>query len=462
MHNKTLAKIRKILYNKIIKTNECKQQIEKKGKNVKKKKIKKILTVLVATTLLGGCGSSAASQQTSTEALSENISEEATETTAGGGQTGTVELKVWAEENQLEVMQKMIDSFEENYAGQATFDITLEAMADVDTKKYLLDDVHNGADVFSFPDDQLDSMVAGGALDVVTDEAIKSANLEEAVNASMVNDTLYAYPMTADNGYFLYYDKNYFSPEEVTSLDSILAKCQQGGKKMSMDVTSGWYLYSFFGNTGLEMGLNDDGITNHCNWNATEGNITGVDVAQALLAITQNPGFAAMSDGDFIEGAKNGTVVAGVSGTWNAKTMEEIWGKDYGACKLPTYTCKGQQIQMSSFKGYKMLGVNYYSKNKEWAHKLAAWMTNEENQTLRFNELNVGPANANVASSDAVKQVPAIVAVMEQAQYGTLQRIGNSYWTPCVRFAEKIVAGNPANIPLQELVDELASGISAS
>lgn len=109
-----------------------------------------------------------------------------------------------------------------------------------------------------------------------------------------------------------------------------------------------------------------------------------------------------------------------------------------------------------------MLGVNYYSKNKEWAHKLAAWMTNEENQTLRFNELNVGPANANVASSDAVKQVPAIVAVMEQAQYGTLQRIGNSYWTPCVRFAEKIVAGNPANIPLQELVDELASGISAS
>ena len=170
---------------------------------MKKKKIKKILTVLVATTLLGGCGNSAASQQTSTEALSENISEEATETAAGGGQTGTVELKVWAEENQFEVVQKMIDSFEENYAGQATFDITLEAMADADTKKYLLDDVHNGADVFSFPDDQLDSMVAGGALDVVTDEAIKSANLEEAVNASMVNDTLYAYPMTADNGYFL-------------------------------------------------------------------------------------------------------------------------------------------------------------------------------------------------------------------------------------------------------------------
>ena len=58
-----VAKIRKILYNYIIKTSECKQQIEKKGKNVKKKKIKKILTVLVATTLLGGCGNSAASRE---------------------------------------------------------------------------------------------------------------------------------------------------------------------------------------------------------------------------------------------------------------------------------------------------------------------------------------------------------------------------------------------------------------
>ena len=30
-----------------------------------------------------------------------------------------------------------------------------------------------------------------------------------------------------------------------------------------------------------------------------------------------------------------------------------------------------------------MAGVNYYSKHKDWALKLADWMTNEENQKLR-------------------------------------------------------------------------------
>ena len=37
---------------------------------------------------------------------------------------------------------------------------------------------------------------------------------------------------------------------------------------LTMDWSSGWYLYSFFGNTGLDFGVNDDGVTNHCNWNA--------------------------------------------------------------------------------------------------------------------------------------------------------------------------------------------------
>ena len=44
-----------------------------------------------------------------------------------------------------------------------------------------------------------------------------------------------------------------------------------------------------------------------------------------------------------------------------------------GAVKLPTYTCAGQQIQMASFTGYKMMGVNAYSKHKDWALKLADW-----------------------------------------------------------------------------------------
>ena len=51
-------------------------------------------------------------------------------------------------------------------------------------------------------------MVAGGALYPVPNaDKVKKANVEGAIDAATVNDTLYAYPMTADNGYFLYYNK---------------------------------------------------------------------------------------------------------------------------------------------------------------------------------------------------------------------------------------------------------------
>ena len=117
---------------------------------------------------------------------------------------------------------------------------------------------------------------------------------------------------------------------------------------------------------------------------------------------------------------------------------------------------------MSSFTGYKMMGVNAYSKYPEWAAKLADWLTNEENQTIRFEERNQGPSNTSAAASDAVKQVPAIQAVIAQSEFGKLQRVGNSYWDACTAFGDTMAAGNPSGQDLQEIMDTLVDGIAAS
>lgn len=432
---------------------------------MKKKSIAGILTVALACTVLSGCGTEAV---TTGESVSGAPGEaqsgtELTDQAAGQGDNGVVTLTVWAEEANFEVLNQMIESFKAEYAGQAEFDIQLVAKADADTKNNLLGDIHNGADVFPMPDDQLTSMVAAGALMPVPNaDEIREANLEEAVDAATVLDTLYAYPMTADNGFFLYYDKNYLTEEDVLTLDGILAVAEANGKKVTMDWSSGWYLYAFFGNTGLDFGVNEDGVTNYCNWNSTEGSIKGVDVAEAMLAIANHPGFLAATDTDFLAGVQDGSVIAGVSGVWNAAEIKAAWGDDYGAVKLPTYTCAGQQIQMASFTGYKMLGVNAYSAHPEWALKLADWLTNEENQTLRLMERGSGPSNKNAAASDEVKKVPAIQAVIDQSQYGRLQRVGNSYWTPTQNFGNTMAAGNPTGTDLQELMDTLVNGITAS
>ncbi len=418
---------------------------------MKRKKI--IAAALIGTLLtasLAGCDDSIENEE------KKSIQEDKTV-------SGKVELTVWADPDNIALMNQMTESFKQNYAGQADFDIVVAEQNESETKTILLGDIHNGADVFTIPDDQLLSMVAAGALVPVEDaDEVKAANLEDAVSAASYKDVLYAYPYTADNGYFLYYDKRYLTEADVMTMDKLLAAANAANKKVSMEFSSGWYLYSFFGNTGLKFGLNDDGVTNSCNWNTTAGSVTGVMIAQGLLDITTNPAFVAQPDTEFVEGTKSGEIIAGISGVWNAVAIKEAWGEDYGACKLPSYTVNEKQIQMASFTGYKMMGVNSYSENVEWAQKLASWLTNEQNQTLRFEVKNQGPSNIKAAASEAVKQVPAIQAVISQSKYGTLQRVGNSYWGACVEFADIIAAGNPNGVPLQELMDNLVAGITAS
>ena len=419
-----------------------------------KKALANLLTMAVMCMMITGCAN------TSKNDIHEVIQDVQFDSEADDG---VVALTVWAEESNWEMLNKMIYSFKEKYAGQAEFEITLVQESDANTKDALLSDIHNGADVFPFADDQLNSLVASGALEPVANaEEIKLANLEDAVAASSVNGILYAYPMTADNGYFMYYNKDYFTEEDVKTLDGMLAVAEASGKKIAMEWSSGWYLYSFFGNTGMEFGINEDGVTNYCNWNTTEGSIKGVDVAQALLNISASPGFANMTNEEFILGAQDGSVIAGVSGVWHEVEIRKAWGDNYGAVKLPTYTCAGKQIQMSSFKGYKMMGVNYYSKHKEWALKLADWFTNEENQTLRFVERSQGPSNKKAAESDEVNKVPAIQAVVEQAEFGVLQRVGNNFWAPMTNFGNIMAKGNPSRTDLQEIMDTMVAGITAS
>ena len=81
-----------------------------------------------------------------------------------------------------------------------------------------------------------------------------------------------------------------------------------------MDWSSGWYLYSFFGNPGLDFGVNDDNVTNHCKLKSTKrgkGKVK-VDIAQAMLYISSSSGFENAVNEDFITNAKKGSVICRV------------------------------------------------------------------------------------------------------------------------------------------------------
>ena len=377
-------------------------------------------------------------------------------------ETPRVELVVWGAEEDTELMNRIIQSFQTKYQGQADFRISFQVQGESQCKDALIGGLEDGADVFTFADDQLNALAAAGALNPIGNAAeIRGRNLQSTVEAATINNQLYAYPLTADNGYFLYYNRQYITEEQAGTLDGILEAAAASGKLFTMDWSSAWYVYSFFGNTGLQVGLNSDGITNYCTWNQTDGDIRGIDVAQAMLRIAANPGFASRTDEEFLAGVKDGSVIAGVSGVWNSVAIKEAWGENAGAAKLPTYSCSGRQVQMASFSGCKLIGVNAYSEHPEWAARLAEWITNEENQRLRFEMRGQGPSNIVVADSEEIRQSPAIAALLEQSEFSQLQRIGGKFWDPVSKFAENMAAGNPSGQNLQEQLDQMAEGVSA-
>ena len=180
-----------------------------------------------------------------------------------------------------------------------------------------------------------------------------------------------------------------------------------------------------------------------------------MDVAQAMLDITAQDAFLNTDDDGLKEGIASGEIIAGVNGSWNAEYIKGIWGEDYRAVKLPTYTLKGEQVQMGSFSGYKMVGVNANSANPEWAAAFAAYITNEENQLKRFQVTGETPSNIDAALAPEVQASPAAVALAEQAPYSVRQLIAGPFWTPATVFGTLMASGNPDDRDLQQILDEL-------
>ena len=373
--------------------------------------------------------------------------------------TGTVSLTVWASEEDQAYTQGLINDFIAAYP-DVTFDIQLGSESESTCKDTVLTDIEAAADVFAFADDQIQALVDAGALQPVSayyTYDVVAENAAGAVDAATVNGQLYAYPMTADNGYFMFYDSSIYSEEDVQSLDAMIAAAEASGTKIGMDLSSGWYLYSFFAGAGLELSLNEDGVTNTCTFNGAGG----TDVAQAIIDYFGTGVLVNMTDDEQATAIANGEISACVNGTWRAETAQEAWGDNYAAAKLPTFTCGGSQVQMSSFSGCKLVGVNAYSDQIGWAMLLAEYLTNEQAQIGRFNERGLGPSNIAAAASPEVQANPAIAALAAQADYATPQRVGGNYWAPAQTLGEILASGNPDNVDLQTLLDTAVEGIEA-
>ncbi len=366
-------------------------------------------------------------------------------------------LKVWGAQDDQAILQEMVESFKAAHPDVAV-EVEFGVVGEPDAKTKYLEDPAAAADVFAFAGDQLMDLVAAGALYEVTlnREAIEAANSPGSIEAATINGTLYAYPMTADNGYFLYYDKSVISEEQVKTLDGILEAANAAGQKVMMDVSNGWYIASFFLGAGGKLGLDAEG-NQTCDFN----NERGVAAGEAIKAFTANDAFMTGDVNTMLPGSMGDTIAAGVAGTWLAEGIQAKLGDNYAATKLPTFTMAGEQVQMASFAGYKLMGVNSLTEYPEEAMALAEWFTNEENQIKRFETRALGPANSNAAASEAVKANVALGALAEQSAFAVPEKdVRGNYWTPAEAFGTTMEAKDYTK-DVKTLLDEMVAAITA-
>lgn len=419
---------------------------------MKKKVLSALLCVGMVATMMTGCGGS------DEGAANTGAVTSGTEAAAPAASGETIALTVWAAEEDQTLTGELVEKFKAANPDQ-TFDITIGVESEANAKDDILVDPEAAADVFAFASDQVTDLVKAGVLQPVQDvETISSENVAGSVEAATVDGTLYAYPFSADNGYFLFYDSTVVT--DPSNWDAILADCAAANKKAGMVMASGWYNVGFFYGAGFTTELNADGSTT-MDWNGTSpSGIAGTDVAQAMLDITTNSAFLPITDGDTSNQIATGELGAIISGTWDAEAVQAAFGDGYAACALPSYTCAGEQVPMGSAAGYKMIGVNANSAQVGWAMELAKFLTNEESQTARFEARQIGPSNIAAGENPAVQENVALVAVTEQnGTNGVVQTVGGGYWDPTKTFGEIIAQGNPDGTDLQELLDNVVEAV---
>lgn len=386
-------------------------------------------------------------------------------TTGCGTQKEEVSLSIWTSEDEYPLVEAAVSEFCAEYENDATFDIRINQENIDSVLQTLQTNPDTAADIFNFASDQFMTLRKADLLLPVTDETEQiisdCGGKDTLIIESVTNDgQLYAYPATASNGYFMFYNSEYYTEEDVQSLDRMLEIAAENNKYVAMDWSSGWYLYSFFGAAGKTICADETGEHNICDFNSTDGKYSGVDITEAMLDIANNPGFKNVGSDIIVDEVKSGDIIAVVNGTWNANTFSQIWGENCKASKLPTYTLKGDQVQMSSFAGFKYIGINSHTEHPEWAMKLSRWLTNYDNQLKHFEKIGECPANIQAAASEKVQSSSAITALNNQIQYAGLQNVCDPYWDAMSVFGTYIASGNPDNKDLQTLLDETVAKIT--
>lgn len=409
---------------------------------------------------------------------------------------GVIKLKIWCSGDDLDFEKALIEEFKTLYGdSRYEFKINVQgAFGEDKSAGAILQDPSVGADIFNFADDQLRGLVQAGAIASISplfNNNVVANNSDAAVEVCSIDGTPYAFPRTADNGYFMYYDKTVFDAADLETFDGMIAKAKANNTNIMMAVDNAWYNSGFFFTAGVTINLKD-GKTQEGTFDSPEG----LEGAKAIAHISESAeqGFKGSGDDSaVVNGFSNGTVKAAITGTWNGPAIKEKIGEEnLGAAKLPTILCGGEQKQLCSFGGYKVEGVNAATKFPVAAQTLAYYLTCPESQLKRYYGIQDSSGNwltdkkgvrlrrgfvptatteaMNAVETAYLKDAVTALSTDEAAQAIEAQRpfsqpqsnAGGKYWTPVGGIGGEIYTakGNLTEAELQEKLKKVVQGFA--
>ena len=415
------------------------------------KKIIAMLLVLVLALSMAACGAPKAPEAAAPAAPATPAAPAATE--AAGPEAIT--LKVWApqadqvdENSWLNVMLPKFEAAHPEYA--ITWDIGV--CGEGDAAGIVKNDPAAAADIFLYANDQMGTLIEAGALAKLGGSYLEQVKADVAQTyidtVTYTDGGVYGFPM-APNTWFMWYNKDIFSEEDIKNLNTMLEK---GVVSFPMD--NSWYTGTFFfgvggtlyGPQGIDAAAGIDFSSDLC-----------VEAAKFMIDFAKNPNFVNDVDGTGVAGMKEGTIHAMFTGPWDRPALEESLGDKLGCAVLPKFTMNGTDYQMKSFAGSKAIGVNPNAKNPKAAMQLAAFLASPEGQLARYELSAITPAATACAENEAVKN--NIFVLTESAEMSTatiaqptIAAMG-SYWDPVKNFGLNILNGSITPDNVAEMLD---------
>lgn len=390
----------------------------------------------------------------------------------GGGSSdnsslaGTYDITVWVSEaaGVADLTKEQIKRFCDANPG-IVINATVEGISESNSASNMITDVESGADIFCFAQDQLTRLVEAGALNKLgtnTAETVRSLNTEVAVKAASVGNELYCYPLTADNGYFMFYDKSVVKEEHLGSLEDIIADCEAAGRMFSMETeTSAWYVASFFFATGCVSDWTTDTSGSFTSVNDTFNSPEGLIAMKGMEKLVKSPMYLSSSNtADFAAATPSAVVICG---TWGVTAAKEALGDNYGVAAMPSFTVDGQTYHMGSYSGCKLMGVKPQADATKGAvlQQLALYLTNEECSLERFESQGWGPANKAAVESEAVKADEALQAFNAQGPYSISQGNIHGSWWDIAKLLGTVAREAKTDGDLQAGLDDYTNSIQA-